>query len=135
MSMPSVASVLNVNEVVRKPLARVPALAPVAVADWLMYRLGRRVVRILEDFTPDAVDGFSEEDFCAAVKSIEVAKRELDWYLSARGDRGLLRTRVREQRDRIAEALHCLRRGYAPGHMPSEDDRLALGKERLREVM
>lgn len=133
--MSSVASVLNVSEVVRKPLARVPALAPVAAADWLMYRLGRRVVRILEDFTPDAVDGFSEEDFCAVVKSIEAAKRELDWYLSARGDKGLLRTRVREQRDRIAEALHCLCRGYAPGHMPSEDDRLALGKERLREVM
>ena len=133
--MPSVAFALeDVREVVQKPLARMPAFAPVAAADWLMYRLGRRVTDILGGVTPDAVDHFSEEDFCAVVESIEAAKRELDWYLSARGDRGLLRTRVREQRDRIAEALHCLRRGYAPGHMPSESDRLALGEERMREV-
>ena len=89
---------------------------------------------ILDGVKPDAVDGFSEDDFCAVIESIEAAKHELDWYLSARGDRGLLRTRVRQQRDRIAEALDCLRRGYAPGHMPSESDRLALGEERLREV-
>lgn len=111
-----------------------PALAPVVAADWLMYRLGRRVTDILDGVTPDAVDDFSEEEFCAVIESIEAAKHELDWYLSARGDRGLLRNRVRRQRDRIAEALDCLRRGYAPGHMPSEFDRLALGEERLREV-
>ena len=88
---------------------------------------------VLNGVTPDAVDHFSEEEFCAVIESIEAAKRELDWYLSARGDRGLLRTRVRQRRDRIAEALDCLRRGYAPGHMPSESDRLALGEERLRK--
>ena len=132
--MPSVAFALDVREVVQKPLARMPAFAPVAAADWLMYRLGRRVTDILDGVTPDAVDHFSEEDFCTVIESIEAAKHELDWYLSARGDRGLLRTRVRQQRDRIAEALYCLRRGYAPGHMPSESDRLALGEERLREV-
>ena len=133
--MPSVAFALkNVREVVQKPLARMPAFAPVAAADWLMYRLGRRVTDILDGVTPDAVDHFSEEDFRAVIESIEVAKHELDWYLSARGDRGVFRTRVRRQRDRIAEALDCLRRGYAPGHMPSESDRLALGEEHLREV-
>ena len=100
-----------------------------------MYRLGRRVSRILDGVTPDAVEHFSEEDFCTAIDSIEAAKRELDWYLSARGDRGLLRARIREQRDRIGEALHCLRRGYAPGHMPSESERMVLGEERLRKVM
>ena len=132
--MPSVAFALDLREVVDKPLARVPALAPVAAADWLMYRLGRRVTGILDGVSPDAVDDFSEEDFCAVIESIEAAKHELDWYLSARGARGLLRTRVRQQRDRISEALDCLRRGYAPGHMPSESDCLALGEERLREV-
>jgi hypothetical protein len=132
--MASVAFAVDVRDVVDKPLARVPAFAPVAAADWLMYRLGRRVTGILDGVSPDAVDDFSEEDFCAVVESIEAAKHELDWYLSVRGDRGLLRTRVRQQRDRIAEALYCLRRGYAPGHMPSVSDRMALGKERLREV-
>ncbi len=133
--MPSVAFALEgVREVVQKPLARVPAFAPVAAADWLMYRLGRRVTDILGGVTPDAVERLSEEDFCAVIESIEAAKYELDWYLSARGDRGLLRARVRRQRDRIAEALDCLRRGYAPGHMPSEPDRLALGEERLGQV-
>ena len=132
--MPSVAFALDVREIVQKPLARVPAFAPVAAADWLMYRLGRRVTDILNGVAPDAVDNFSEEEFCAVIESIEAAKHELDWYLSVRGDRGMLRTRVRQQRDSIAEALYCLRRGYAPGHMPSESDRLALGEERLREV-
>ena len=133
--MPSVTPALNLREAVRTPLARVPAFAPVAAADWLMYRLGRRVGRLLDGVTPDAVEHFSEEDFCTAIESVEAAKRELDWYLSARGDRGLLRARIREQRDRIGEALHCLRRGYAPGHMPSESERMVLGEERLRKVM
>ena len=134
MSMPSVTSTLDLRAAIRTPLARVPAFAPVAAADWLMYRLGRHVGRFLEGVTPDAVEHFSEEDFCTAIESVEAAKRELDWYLSARGDRGLLRTRIREQRDRIGQALQCLRRGYAPGQMPSESARMALGEERLRKV-
>ena len=132
--MTSVALASNVQQVARTPLARVPAFAPVAVADWLMCRLGKQVTRMVATVTPDAVERFSEEDFCAVIDSVESAKREFDWYLSARGDRGWFRVRIKEERDRLAKALYCLRRGYAPGHLPSESDRLALGEERLREV-
>ena len=85
--------------------------------------------------TPDAVDRFSEQDFCTVIDSVDSAKREFDCYLSARGERGLFRERIKEQRDRLTEALNCLKRGYAPGYLPSESDRLALGEERLRELM
>ena len=84
---------------------------------------------------PDALDACSEDALCALVESVAVADRRLDFYLVARGGNGPLRARVRPRRDLLAEALGCIRRGYAPGALPTVSEPLALGEARLRQVV
>ena len=100
-----------------------------------MHRFGRRVHRVLGALMPDAPDGCSEDAFCALVESVAVAERRLDFYLVARGGNGPLRARVRPQPDLVAEALGCIRRGYAPGALPTVSERPAPGEARLRQVV
>ena len=84
--------------------------------------------------TQGLVDSLSEEDFSTVVESLVTAIDRFDWYLSVRGDKGFFRARIKAQRDRLAEALECLKRGYAPGHLPSEEDRLESASDLFNDV-
>ena len=133
--MPSPLPVGILRELVRTPLARVPAFLPLAAADWRMGRFGRRVNAVLHGIAPEALDGCSENGLRDLLDSAEAAQRQLDSYLEARGETGVVLASVRRERNLVADAVGCLRRGYVPGALPSVPDRLALGERRLRGVL
>lgn len=136
MRMPATTLVIEAaHRTVQKPtLAGLPSLTPLVVADWRLYRLAKKFSRLLFNITPDEISDVSDEDICDVTDLTSKVVQVIDGYISARGNAGLIRRRLKEQRDKIANALNCIKRGYAPGHMPTDAERLALAERRFKEI-
>lgn len=80
------------------------------------------------------MNDLTEEGFEELVTVLSGVLGTMDSYLKLRGTESTTLRRIRAQRHVIAEALECIKRGYAPGKMPSVDERLELGNKRLHEV-
>ena len=125
-------TVQGAHKAIHQPiLASLRPYVPIAIADWRMYRMAQRFGDLVAGISAEEMDKVAEDDLSTVVRLVSEVIEAFDQYLLMRGDAGLVRSRVRTQRNRVAEALDCIKRGYAPGQMPSDAERVALAERRL----
>jgi hypothetical protein len=109
------------------------SLAPVFLLDTQIYWQNKKGLEVLygagnhlEAATEEAID-----DLIVLLKGVI---ETIDGYLTVRGTGTVLLKKIAGQRHCVAMAIDAIKRGYLPGQLPPEDDRIALGNRRLREV-
>jgi hypothetical protein len=109
------------------------SLQPVFCLDLQVYWQNKKGIDRLYALG-DALDTATEEDLEGLVDLLAGVLQTLEGYLKVRGTATLTLRRIRQQRAVVEDALESIKRGYAPGRMPSEEERSALARKRLRHI-
>jgi hypothetical protein len=126
------------NEILRwdRPPATHPALRaiqPVFLLDWQIYGHNKRGIESLYgEQLASLIPSCSEEDFERLIDSLRHVLGTIDSYLKVRGTEGPILRRIRQQRCVIVDAVEAIKRGYAPGQVPKESERLATASTHLQ---
>jgi hypothetical protein len=108
------------------------SLAPVAMFDSHIYSENKRRIEII--YQLDDVEQATEEDVEELLAILKGVVDTIDGYLRLRGTGTMLLKKIGVQRHSIAMAIDAIKRGYAPGKLPSEAERIALANARLQEI-
>jgi len=106
-------------------------LEPVLMLDWRIYSHNKRGIETLYQLGP-ALETASDDDFDDLIKVLGDVLQTIDGYLKVRGTESWLLRKIRTQRHVVADAVECIKRGYAPGQMPSRDSRIAMANSHMR---
>lgn len=111
------------------------AFEPVFVLDWRLYWQNKKGIESLYDRElASGIETCSEEAFEKLVNLLSDVLGTIDSYLKVRGTEGPILRRIRHQRCVIADALEAIKRGYPPGQVPKESERLRVASTHLRQV-
>jgi hypothetical protein len=108
------------------------SLAPVLVLDGHVYWQNKKGLEAL--YQIDTIDDLPEESIEELLSILTSALSTIDGYLQIRGTNSMLLKKISIQRNALIQAVEAIKRGYAPGHLPSEEQRIELGRKRLREI-
>jgi len=109
------------------------ALAPVIVLDWEVHSHNRAGIEALYKLD-SVIESFDDDDFDHVIEVLTSVLGTIDGYIQIRGTGTMLLRKIRSQRQIVSQAIEALKRGYAPGTVPSESDRLTIASSRLREI-
>jgi phage gp36-like protein len=114
-------------------LTKAPSL-PAWLFDFKLLSALRRINAKLYSMTPEALEQAADEDFEKLEAILTDHLAEITNYLRARQHlrfKLVSAQSLEQERKRYAEAVYTLSRGYAPGHLPSREDRMQVAAETL----
>lgn len=108
------------------------SFVPVMALDGRVYWQNKKRLELI--YQLDEIECASEEDIEELIRLLKDVHSTIAGYLRVRGTSSPLLKKIRLQQHSLASAIDAIQRGYAPGKLPSEADRLALGNSRLQEI-
>lgn len=108
------------------------SFAPVVMLDGHVYWQNKKRIEVI--YQLDDVDDATEEEVEELLALLKDVQSTIDGYLRVRGTGSILLKKISLQRHSIAQAIEAIKRGYAPGKLPPEQERMSLAQDRLREI-
>lgn len=108
------------------------SFVPVMALDGHVYWQNKKRIEII--YALDDVEGATEEEIEELLALLGSVQSTIEGYLRVRGTGSILLKKIRRQHHAISIAIESIQRGYAPGKLPSEADRLSVANSRLQEI-
>ena len=110
------------------------SLEPVILFDWHVHSCNKKGIELLNaKELASQLPSLSEDDFEQLIALLSSVLGTIDAYLKLRGTEGLILRRIRRQRCVVSDAIESIKRGYAPGAMPTEEERLSVANVHFQQ--